>query len=165
MLYFSYGSNLNIAAMKARCPAAIPVRKMTLHDSALVFRHVADCIWEPGSKTPGALWKITAECEAALDRYEGISSGFYRKEMVTLPEPVFGETEVMLYVMNSDGILPPSPGYLAVIKQGYRDFGLPLSALRAAVKRSLKDKHPSHVERARYRRKGRPPLVLSEKVV
>ena len=165
MLYFAYGSNTCMASMKARCPAAVPLRKMMLRDSALVFRHVADCIWEPGSKTPGGIWKITDACEEALDRYEGIHRGLYRKESVTLAEPFHGETEVMLYVMNSTGILPPSPGYLDIIKQGYRDFGLPLSALRAAVKRSIDDKHPSHIERARYRRKGRPPLVQSEKAV
>jgi gamma-glutamylcyclotransferase (GGCT)/AIG2-like uncharacterized protein YtfP len=157
MLYFAYGSNLNVAHMARRCPDAIAIGKFTMNNARLVFRGVADCIYEPGSTCVGGLWQITEECERALDRYEGVGSGMYRKERV----PVSGfedDTEVLYYAMNSTGIFPPSQDYLDTIRQGYRDFGLPMKQLHAAVKASWDDKAPSHVERQRYRRNGRPAL-------
>lgn len=163
-LYFAYGSNLNIEQMLRRCPRAKPLSKMMLRDSALVFRGVADSIFEKGSTCPGGLWKITPACERALDVYEGIASGLYRKEYVTLDAPVDGERQMMLYVMNSDGIMPPSQGYLNTIIEGYKDFGLPAEALREAVARSWKDKNPSHIERKRRRREGNAPRALSRNV-
>jgi gamma-glutamylcyclotransferase (GGCT)/AIG2-like uncharacterized protein YtfP len=158
VLYFAYGSNLNRDAMARRCPDAKPIGALHLTDARLVFRGVADCIYEEGATCPGAVWKLTPECEAALDRYEGVSGGFYRKEYVTVTG-FEGEDQMLLYVMNSTGIFPPSEGYYQTIRQGYRDFELPLKYLRAAVKASWDDKAPSHRERQRHRRNGRPTLV------
>jgi hypothetical protein len=123
-----------------------------------VFRGVADCVYEPGSQCPGALWKITPACEAALDRYEGVAGGFYRKEYAEL-SGIDGETHLMYYAMNSTGIFPPSVAYLNVIRQGYRDFKLPLGSLEDAVRASYDDKAPTYKERHRHRRKGRPALA------
>ena len=158
MIYFAYGSNLNLAAMKRRCPKAVPMGKFYLREARLVFRGVADCIHEAGSRCPGGLWRITPECEAALDIYEGIGSGMYRKEYVPLTGWK-GEETLMFYVMNSTGIFPPSRGYFETIKQGYRDFRIPVAPLNEALKASYDDKAPSHVERQRHRRNGRPRLA------
>jgi gamma-glutamylcyclotransferase (GGCT)/AIG2-like uncharacterized protein YtfP len=158
MLYFAYGSNLHLAAMARRCPGAVALGSIKLGDSRLVFRGVADCIYEPGGECPGGVWKITPECEAALDRYEGVSAGFYRKEYVPV-EGYADEDRMLVYVMNSTGIMPPSEGYYATIREGYRDFGLPARYLREALQTSWDDKHPSYRERQRHRRKGRPPLM------
>lgn len=164
MLMFSYGSNLCIEHMNVRCPRAIPLGRFDLKHTQLVFRGVADAVFVPGEAScPGGIWRITAACEAALDRYEGIGSGAYRKEIVDLTG-VEGETEMMLYSMNSTGIFPPSQSYLDTIIQGYRDFKLPLKYLRAAVAASWDDKAPSHLERKRHGRNGRPELALSKTV-
>jgi len=159
-LMFSYGSNLCINHMKRRCPAATAVSKFTLLDSRLVFRGVADCPYELGAKAHGAIWRITDACEQALDRYEGIAGGFYRKDYVPLDaDNEYGETHLMLYVMNSDGVFPPAQHYLDTIAQGYRDFGLPMDALKAAVKHSHDHRQPSHRELKRHHRDGRPRLA------
>lgn len=158
MIYFAYGSNLNLAAMRYRCPKAKPLGRFALPESTLVFRGVADCPYSPGDSCEGGIWKITAECERALDRYEGLGSGFYRKELAPLTG-IDGEEELMFYVMNSTGIFPPSQGYFETIKQGYRDFKIPLKGLIAARDASWEKKAPTHVERQRHRRKGRPPLA------
>jgi len=160
-LYFAYGSNLNLSQMSRRCPDAVPLDKIYLPDTQLVFRGVADVVYKQGSICPGGLWKLTPRCEAALDRYEGYrddQSGMYRKEYVQVDGLPDGETEVMVYAMNSTGIYPPSNGYYDGIVQGYRDFGLKQAELRMALKRSHDDKRPSHVERKRTRRMGRPAL-------
>ena len=161
-LYFAYGSNLNLGQMQRRCPAATPLDKLYLPDAKLVFRGVADVVFEEGSTAPGGIWRLTPACEAALDRYEGWrpdQSGMYRKEYVEVEGLPDGETEIMIYVMNSEGIYPPSDGYYRGIVQGYKDFGLDKAALKAALKHSYDAKHPSHIERKRTRRMGRPALA------
>jgi hypothetical protein len=160
-LYFAYGSNLNLSQMARRAPGAVPLDKLYLPNAQLVFRGVADVIFKEGSTAPGGVWRLTPECELALDRYEGwrpSNDGMYRKEYVEVDGLPDGETCVMIYVMNSTGIYPPSKFYFDGIREGYRDFGLKVGPLKDALKRSYDDKHPSHVERKRTRRMGRPML-------
>jgi hypothetical protein len=164
-LYFAFGSNLNKRQMAARCPDAKAFSLFHLEDWKLVFRGVADVVPSPGDYVAGGLWIISARDEEALDRYEGFrrdGSGMYRKETIAIePYKIRGETftEIMFYVMNSEGIYPPSIGYLDSIKQGFRDFGLKMKPLHDAVEASYDDKNPSHVERQRYQRTGRPTLA------
>lgn len=156
-LYFAYGANMNIRAMNHRCPAAEPIGKFTLLDSVLLFRGVADCIYRKDVVCIGALWRITDACERALDRFEGIAGGFYRKEYVEIeghPEP-----QMMLYVMNSTGIFPPSQTYAETIRQGYRDFKIPVKQLDDAIAEAWDKKAPSHNERRRDERRGYPTLA------
>ena len=161
MLYFAYGSNLNIRHMNSRCPDADPIGKFTMNKSRLVFRHVADCVFDEQASCIGALWKITPACERRLDVVEGVAGGFYRKEFVDLDDAQAyeGEKRIMMYVMNSDGIFPPALAYLDTIRQGYKDFGIPLKQLEEAVTHSHDKQNPSHHERQRYARKGRPRLA------
>jgi hypothetical protein len=163
MLYFAYGSNLNKAAMARRCPAAVALGDFFLPDARLVFRGVADCINEPGASCPGGVWQITDQCERALDRYEGVASGFYSKVYIPI-DGVPGEDSLMYYVMNSTGIMPPTVGYLDTIKAGYRDFNLPLKPLRDAVAQAWQDKDKTFYERRRRHRDGHAPLALSKSV-
>jgi gamma-glutamylcyclotransferase len=158
-LYFAYGSNLCIRHMGTRCPDASPLGKFVLKDSKLVFRGVADCAYEPGAECHGGLWRITPECERSLDGYEGINSGFYRKEYVRLEDGEYEDTHLMFYVMNSTGIFPPAKHYLETIAQGYRDFRLPMDELKAAVAASWDQQKPTERERERHRRKGQPALA------
>lgn len=158
-LYFAYGSNLCIRHMMRRCPDAVPLGKFTLTDSRLVFRGVADCAYEVGATCFGGLWRITPECERSLDGYEGVGSGFYRKEYVPLEVGEYEDTHMMLYVMNSVGIFPPAEHYLETIAQGYRDFRLPMDELRAAVRAAWDQKNPTSAENSRYHRIGRPRLA------
>jgi hypothetical protein len=69
---------------------------------------------------------------------------------------------MLVYVMNSTGIMPPSDFYFDVIRRGYRDFRMPKVAyklLNEALADSWDDKNPSHLERQRHRRNGRPTLA------
>lgn len=166
MIYFAYGSNLHIEQMARRCPAADPLGWFKLDNWRLVFRGVADVIREQGAVCYGGIWRITADCEAALDRYEGVGAGMYRKEYIQIKKTPQGEKEMLVYVMNSTGIAPPAAYYLGVIKQGYNDFHLPKKAwplLQEAVRDSWDDKAPTHVERQRRKRNGRPPLAAYPK--
>lgn len=135
MLYFAYGSNLCTYSMSQRCPAARPVGTAMLMDWRMTFRGVADVEPAPGEIAYGAVWQITRKCEDALDRYEGVSGGFYSKEYMTV-ETESGPQEALVYVMNYryiDNCSMPSKSYLGTIARGYRDFNLPDKALSAAL--------------------------------
>lgn len=161
-LYWAYGSNLNVATMRRRCPSAKKVGPLVLKDSALVFRGVADVEHRKRSKTPGGLWRITQECERRLDAFEGArAGGLYHKIYILLS--VDGQEEqCLLYQMNEDrymwkereGIMPPGQDYLTTILRGYADFGLDEKYLKRAVRHSWEFKCPTPVLRERHRRRG-----------
>ena len=126
--YLAYGSNLDVEQMIRRCPGAIKIGAAELEGYHLVFRSnirglgVANIEPRAGCSVPVGIWSVTAGDEAALDRYEGFPR-LYRKEWFTVrvnSRPV----SVMAYVMTpSHRKTAPSPSYLGIIKQGYKDFG------------------------------------------
>lgn len=153
-LYIAYGSNLNMRQMAKRCPKAEPVGTTEIRDTRLVFRCVADVTRAEGMTVPVGVWTITDECEAALDRYEGVAGGLYRKEYVEFDD---GQ-KALLYVMNDRGIYAPSELYLDTIREGYRDFGLNTKPLDEAVRHAHKMKKLTDATRERWRtRAARDP--------
>jgi hypothetical protein len=150
-LYLAYGSNLCIEQMKIRCPAAEPLGTTTIFNNRLVFRGVADIEKADGFKVPVGVWRITKECERALDVYEGIKSGLYVKRNCRLRDGAVA----MFYKMKSTDILPPSDYYLDVIREGYGDFGLDLAALKEAVKHSKQHRRASRGLLERQERRDR----------
>lgn len=136
MIYIAYGSNMNIEQMKYRCPKAVAIGKGILKNYKLVFRGVADIVKSTGDEVPIAVWKITEECEKALDRYEGFPY-LYRKEIVTVE--IEGRKEKgIVYVMNRNTIAPPNSYYYNVIKKGYNDFKIDKRTLEKAYMESWK---------------------------
>lgn len=154
MYYWAFGSNLCKRHMRVRCPAANPVGPMTVDDAALIFRGVADVTVRKESIVPGGLWRITRECEAALDRYEGVSSRLYLKRYLTIK--VKGKIEDCLFYQMSThrGVMPPSEGYLGTILEGYRDFDLDTDILNAAVEESWGTKKVTPFLKERHLRRG-----------
>ncbi|MEI7610068.1 MAG: gamma-glutamylcyclotransferase family protein [Rhodospirillaceae bacterium] len=134
-LLFAYASNLNRERMAERCSAAEILGLATLADHRLVFRHGADVEPHAGSTTLGVVWRLTPADMVALDHYEGFPA-LYRKDF-RLVQLAGGEgLECLIYRMNRDGYAPPPEDYLAIIREGYHDFGLPDAALDAAVELS-----------------------------
>lgn len=132
-LYLAYGANLNQANMAWRCADAVAVQPFYLLDWRLAFSGVATVQPSKGDRVPGALWAISDQDEAALDRFEAWPS-LYRKQ--TLRQD---NLEFMLYVMNSDSPQEPSAGYVLTIAQGYQDWGLDLADLHCAVQRTIQE--------------------------
>ena len=74
--YLAYGSNLNVKQMQFRCPDAKIVGTAEIPNYQLLFKGSKTGSYltiEPkeGSRVPVVAWSVTAEDEAALDRYEG----------------------------------------------------------------------------------------------
>lgn len=135
MIYLAYGSNLHIEQMQRRCPTAEVLGTSTLHGYRLVFNGVATIEPDPDRNVPVLLWDIKPADEPPLDRYEGFPH-LYRRETVQVE--LNGKTvDAMVYIMNSEGIAPPSPYYYDVIRQGYEMNGLDIAVLEQARRESL----------------------------
>lgn len=146
--YLAYGSNLNIAQMKCRCPDAKPVGTATIKDYELLFKGSKTGAYltiEPqkGSYVPVGVWEVTADDEEKLDLYEGYPT-FYYKKTVCLPIEFFNgkgtaERTAFVYIMHEDRPLGvPSGYYIQVCRQGYHDFGFDMRLIYEACQKSLK---------------------------
>jgi gamma-glutamylcyclotransferase (GGCT)/AIG2-like uncharacterized protein YtfP len=92
-LYFAFASNMVTAQMAERCPGAEPrgVAALKDHRFRIGRRGYATVIGEPGATVHGILWDLRPEHEAALDVYEGVRHGLYRK--IWLPVRLADGTE------------------------------------------------------------------------
>lgn len=149
--YLAYGSNLCKARMRQRCPDARPVGRATVHDARLIFRGPADVVTEKGSSVVCGLWRISRADMSALDRFEGVSGGFYerRKALVKVDGK---HVDALIYVMKATGIMPPSHTYYDVVRRGYHDFGIDEAQLDAAIRYSWENKLMCQATSARRQR-------------
>lgn len=149
--YLAYGSNLCKARMRQRCPDARPVGRATIHDARLIFRGPADVVTKTGDRVVCGLWKISRSDMSALDRFEGVSGGFYerRKALVKVDGK---KVDALIYVMKATGIMPPSHTYYDVVRRGYQDFGIDEAQLDEAIRYSWENKLMCQATSARRQR-------------
>lgn len=113
-----------------RCPDSKPKFIATLHHYQLVFvgwsrqwrGGVASIRRFRGEKVLGAIYEVSEECLRRLDRYEG--SDYHRLNVKVNDED--GEPiEAIAYINDRQAEeIKPSPEYLSVIQQGYKDWRL-----------------------------------------
>ena len=131
MLYFAYGSNLNIFQMQRRCKDSQFLKKIKLKDFRLTFRsryRAADIEPKKNSKVPGALFEISKSDEKKLDLYEDYPI-LYKKYYFTY----YGK-KVMTYTMvKKTKFTYPTERYLNVVKRGYKDCKLEKKYLLKAL--------------------------------
>lgn len=149
--YIAYGSNLNIRQMKMRCPSARIIGTSEIPNYELLFKGSKTGSYltiEPkeGSTVPVAAWEVTDLDEAALDRYEGFPTFYYKAEMVL---PIKGiktgkvrERPVFVYIMHEDRPLGmPSGYYVATCLEGYDNFGFDERFIYDAIEISRRKDH------------------------
>lgn len=138
MRYFAYGSNMDPRQMADRCPGAIALGAARLDGYRLAFRWdspgwgggVADVEAAPNEEVWGVLWELRAAHEEALDRYEGVDAGVYRKRAV-LVEQDDNAVRAFLYEMRPDRApKPPSGRYVRALLRGAGAHGLPERYIR-----------------------------------
>ena len=131
MLYFAYGSNLNLFQMKRRCKDSIFLKKYELKGYRLNFRskyRAADIEKSKNSLVPGALFEISKSDEKKLDVYEDYPI-LYKKLYFT-----YYNKTVMTYIMvNKTEFRYPTERYLNVVKRGYKDCKLDIKYLKIAL--------------------------------
>jgi gamma-glutamylcyclotransferase (GGCT)/AIG2-like uncharacterized protein YtfP len=131
MLYFAYGSNLNLFQMKRRCKDSVFLKKYELKGYRLNFRskyRAADIEKSKNSLVPGALFEISKSDEKKLDVYEDYPI-LYKKLYFT-----YYNKTVMTYIMvNKTEFRYPTERYLNVVKRGYKDCKLDTKHLKVAL--------------------------------
>jgi len=146
-LYAAYGSNLDPAQMRARCPHSPFAGTGWLTDWRLTFGgeelgwegSLATLAEEPGSAVFVALYDVTKADRVALDKWESADSGLYRRvhvRVATLEQDVLAWT----YALNAyEGGLP-SARYLGLIAEAAEAAGAPddyVAELRGRACRSI----------------------------
>jgi hypothetical protein len=134
-LHFAYGSNMDVAAMTARCPAARPLGLARLHRHRLVIMRegYASVVRDPRAAVHGLLWDLALADVASLDRYEGVAGGLYVKAM----QPVAtqqGSRRALVYLGCGGEGGRPRPGYLEGVRAAGRTAGLPPAYLAALAR-------------------------------
>lgn len=131
--YIAYGSNLNIRQMMIRCPGARIMGTSEIEGYELLFKGSQTGAYltieeKEGNNVPVAVWSVTEADEAALDRYEGFPTFYYKKEL-TLPIKGIRSGKVrnrkcFVYIMHEDRkIGVPSLAYVKTCLEGYISFG------------------------------------------
>ncbi len=156
--YVAYGSNLNVAQMRYRCPGARVVGVSEIEDYQLMFKGSKTGSYltiepEKGAITPVAIWSVTEDDEKSLDRYEGYPAFYYKKEMV-LPVKDMRTGKVrylntFVYIMHESrpfGI--PYEYYVQTCAVGYHQFDFDVDFLVDAVEYSAKRVDNLYWERA-----------------
>jgi hypothetical protein len=125
MLYFAYGANMERAAMARRCPAAVALGCARLAGWRYAIADGYGSIARaPGSCVHGVLWRLTPRDLAALNAFESLDSGLYRRAMLTI-EAGPNRLRALAYVGCRRGKRRPMPGYQERIIAAAQDWRLP----------------------------------------
>ena len=143
--YIAYGSNLNIRQMRRRCPGATILGTANLKGWELLFKGsgtgsyltIEEC---EGGTVPVVIWDVTPADEAALDRYEGFPSFYYKKELRLQYKGIrTGKRRTVTafaYIMHEDRpVGVPSQYYMATCMEGYETFRFDRKVLAAAYEK------------------------------
>jgi gamma-glutamylcyclotransferase len=142
-LYFAYGSNLDAAQMRARCPSARSLGRARLAGHALAFGGfsglwggaVASVVRARGSAVEGVLYALTEADLRALDAFEGHPWVYERVARVVTGEGR-ARQRAFVYALRTLGPShrPPAPRYLAVVRRAYERLCFdPAPLARAAL--------------------------------
>ncbi len=132
MNYFAYASNLNRKQMAERCPEAKPRFTATLPNWKLIFTGwsrqwrggVASIKPYKGEKVIGAIYEISETDLKSLDKYEGYPAIYNRINVIVFTDAGDAVGAVTYVKVQQSEETKPAPEYLAIIRQGYKDWGL-----------------------------------------
>ena len=146
MIYFAYGSNLELNQMKDRCPDSKLISEGYLKDYILSFDKfspgwkcgVADIVKSFNNKVWGLLYDISERDLLKLDSYEG-HPNFYRRIIVNIIKTNDQIVEAYTYeVVNKDKFVRPSKEYINIIKEAAKKYNFPISYRTYLKKISVK---------------------------
>jgi len=126
-LYFAYGSNMDAAAMAARCPRSRLIGRGRLAGFKTILMASGFISVAPDRRMSvhGVLWDVAAGDVAALDRYEDVARGLYaKKNFPILREPV-GAVRALTYVGARPDLGAASRGYFEGVIAAARAQALP----------------------------------------
>ncbi len=124
-LYFAYGANLDRAHMARTAPTARPLGTAVLPDHRLTIGSsgYGTVIPAPGHRVSGLLWSLGPDDEAALDAFEGLAEGYYRKDERDVIDAAGTLRRVMVYLATDERPGEAHPAYLAQVVAAGRALG------------------------------------------
>ena len=129
MNYFAYGSSLCKKQMQSLCPASQALFTAVLPNYKLVFSGwsrqwrggIANLKLRRGERVRGAVYEVTDDCLRRLDRLEP----GYERLKVTVFNTDDEAVEAITHVRSGQvEETRPSPDYVSLMQQGYRDWRL-----------------------------------------
>jgi gamma-glutamylcyclotransferase (GGCT)/AIG2-like uncharacterized protein YtfP len=113
---------MDAASMAGRCPGAVLVRSARLpgYRFVIVRAGYAGLDPDPAAEVYGVLWGLTPANVAALDAFEGVAEGLYRKAVFSIDGG-----PALVYVPADQSRGKPAPAYLAAVVAAARSHGLP----------------------------------------
>jgi gamma-glutamylcyclotransferase (GGCT)/AIG2-like uncharacterized protein YtfP len=131
-IYAAYGSNMDPGQMARRCPHSPQEGTGWLEGWRLTFGGedlgwegaLATVVEDEGKRVFVVLYEVSEADEAALDRWDGVTLGYYRKSRVRV-STLDGDAVAWLYVLNDyEGGLP-SARYLGIMADAAEAAGAP----------------------------------------
>jgi hypothetical protein len=131
-LYFAYGSNMDVEAMRLRCPrsTALGPARLARHRFFIMAGGYASVMRDARREVHGVLWDLALCDVGALDAYEDVHSGLYRKLMQPVLRGQGGCARALVYVGGSVTPAAPLPGYMESVLAAARAWALPEGYLR-----------------------------------
>lgn len=153
-LYFAYGANMDVAAMKARAPTAKVVGRARLprHRLVITVDGYASVMRDARFAVYGLLWEVGLADIRSLDKFEGVDKGLYVKLNQPVVQeaggavppakvaagfasggtakPVVGAKRALVYVGQGKPGGTPRPGYLEDVLAAARAAQLPAAYLK-----------------------------------
>ena len=148
----AYGSNLSEERMKSRCPSAEVYGTSVIHGYRMLFKQsmtgaYATIEQDADSQIPVVIYRVTAEDEARMDRFEGCPR-YYRKQEFLLPvwarngRKRKSRSSCVAYIMHEHRVLGEPPvDYYSLLDQGYSRWGFDHEILVRALESSIGRKH------------------------
>jgi cation transport regulator ChaC len=127
MLHFAYGSNMDRAIMRRHAPAAIAVGVASLanHRFVITADGYASVVPALADIVHGVLWRLTPRDRVTLDRWESVSSGQYRSEILPVKLPGGRRVLCLVYLARPRGAGCPKAGYMELVLAAARAWNLP----------------------------------------
>lgn len=126
-LYFAYGSNMDKAAMAVRCPRsrALGLARLARHRFVIMAPGLASVVADSSAAVHGVLWDMALSDIPALDRYEEVRRGLYKKIVQPVLREPSGSARALVYVGTRTEACIPGAGYLESVIAAGRAWRLP----------------------------------------
>lgn len=126
-LYFAYGANMDRAAMQKRCPKSPPLGRARLmgHRFVIMVSGHGSVKRDLQREVHGVLYDLAFADIPALDRYEDIARGLYRKITQPVLREGAGPMKALLYVGVASEEGEARGDYLDHVVAAARSWALP----------------------------------------
>lgn len=130
-LCFAYGANMDRDHMARTAPTARRLGVATLgnHRIAIAIAGYGTLVAAPGARVHGLLWDLKPSDEAALDLFEGVPRGFYRKAELEVTDGSGERHRAMIYLAADERPGRAHPAYLAQVAAAAEALGFPADYL------------------------------------